>query len=186
MPCVLYMERQRTRAYRTGPGWAGGVVFCLNDQPFIDWPLGFGRFPPQAQMLQRVLKMFVDLFCLLGRFEIRKVFPDFLNELIQHLNCHLCLKKRGVSNRRGLHIAWSGSLQDHPTGWPDNISQHPFFLVQTDRDCWELLLSDNWKKKRQIIRSQLNTGLQPSKLEVGRIFQCPLTRRSIRYQILAI
>ena len=44
-------------------------------------------------MLQRVVKVFVDLFRFLGRFKVREVFPDFLYELIQNLNCHLRKKK---------------------------------------------------------------------------------------------
>lgn len=67
----------------------------LNDQPFVDRPLGFRRFSPQTQVLQRVVKMFVNLFSLLGGFKVWKVFPDFLYKLIQNLNCDLEKKQAG-------------------------------------------------------------------------------------------
>lgn len=67
----------------------GLLVLLLNDQPFIDWPFRLWWLSPQPQVLQRVMKVFVDLLRFLGWFQVRKIFPDFLNELIQHLNCHL-------------------------------------------------------------------------------------------------
>lgn len=56
------------------------------DEAFVDGPLGFWRFPPQAQMLQRVMKMFVNLLCFFTGLKIWEVFSNLLYKLVQNLN----------------------------------------------------------------------------------------------------
>lgn len=64
-------------------------ISSLKNKTFINWPLRFWRFPPQTQVLQCVVKVFVDLFCFFSRFKIWEIFSYLLYELIQNLNCHL-------------------------------------------------------------------------------------------------
>ena len=65
------------------------------DEAFVDGPLGLGRLPPQAQVLQRVVEMLVDLLRFLTGLEVGEVFSDLLDELVQHLNRDLQEYVRG-------------------------------------------------------------------------------------------
>ena len=61
----------------------------LKDETLINWPFRFWWFPPQAQMLQCVMEMFVNLLCFLTGFKIWEVFSNLLDKLIQNLNSDL-------------------------------------------------------------------------------------------------
>lgn len=67
----------------------GEPVSFLKDETFINWPLRFWRFPPQTQMLQCVMKMFVNLLCFFTGLKIWKIFSNLLDKLVQNLNCDL-------------------------------------------------------------------------------------------------
>lgn len=67
----------------------GTVSVFLKNKTFIDWPLRFWWFPPQTQVLQCVVKVFVNLFCFFSRLKVWEIFSDLLYKLIQNLNCHL-------------------------------------------------------------------------------------------------
>lgn len=65
------------------------VSVFLKNKTFINWPLRFWWFPPQTQVLQCVVKVFVNLFCFFSRLKVWEIFSDLLYKLIQNLNCHL-------------------------------------------------------------------------------------------------
>lgn len=67
----------------------GTVSVFLKNKTFINWPLRFWWFPPQTQVLQCVVKVFVNLFCFFSRLKVWEIFSDLLYKLIQNLNCHL-------------------------------------------------------------------------------------------------
>lgn len=61
-------------------------LFPLQDEAFINGPLRLRGLPPQAQVLQRVMEMFVNLLCLFTGLKIGEVFSDLLDKLVQNLN----------------------------------------------------------------------------------------------------
>lgn len=75
----------------------GTVSVFLKNKTFINWPLRFWWFPPQTQVLQCVVKMFVNLFCFFSRLKVWEIFSDLLYKLIQNLNCHLHNIKQKLS-----------------------------------------------------------------------------------------
>lgn len=54
----------------------------LKDQALISGALGLGGFPLQAEMLQCVVEVFVDLLRFLTRLQVGKIFPDLLDQLV--------------------------------------------------------------------------------------------------------
>lgn len=52
------------------------------DQALVRRALGLGGLSLQAQVLQCVVEVFVDLLRLLARLQVGEVFPDLLDQLV--------------------------------------------------------------------------------------------------------
>lgn len=57
-------------------------AIVLKDQALIDGALRLWGFSLQAKMLQCVVEVFVDLLRFLTRFQVRKILPDLLDQLV--------------------------------------------------------------------------------------------------------
>lgn len=58
------------------------AAVTLKHQALVRGALGLGRLPLQAEVLQCVVEVFVDLLRLLARFEVGEIFPDLLDQLV--------------------------------------------------------------------------------------------------------
>lgn len=94
-----------------GPGESFRPAARLKDQALVGGALRLRRLPLQAQVLQCVLEVFVDLLRLLARLQVGKIFPDLLDELVQHLDSHL--------------KGWGGNTQDLEATAGCNVSFPP-------------------------------------------------------------
>lgn len=57
-------------------------AIVLKDQALIGRALGLGGFSLQAEMLQCVVEVFVDLLRFLACLQVGKIFPDLLDQLV--------------------------------------------------------------------------------------------------------
>lgn len=82
------------------------MCISLKNKTFINWPLRFWRFPPQAQVLQCVVKVFVNLFRFFSRLKVWEIFSYLLYKLIQNLNCHLQenINRTEVINKTSIYV----------------------------------------------------------------------------------
>lgn len=58
------------------------AAIVLKDQALIGRALGLGGLSLQAEMLQCVMEVFVDLLRFLAGLQVRKIFSDLLDQLI--------------------------------------------------------------------------------------------------------
>lgn len=79
----------------------GGAGLPSQHEAFVNGPLRLRGLPPQAQVLQRVVEMLVDLLRFFTGLEIREVFSDLLDKLVQNLNCDL--KNNVHKSRSSMH-----------------------------------------------------------------------------------
>lgn len=68
----------------------------LQHQPLVSRSLRLGRLSLQTQMLQCIVEVFVNLLRLLAGLQVREILTDLLDQLIQHLDCHLQRKHAQV------------------------------------------------------------------------------------------
>lgn len=54
----------------------------LKDKALIGGALGLRGFSLQAEMLQCVVEVFVDLLCFLAGLQVGEIFPDLLDQLV--------------------------------------------------------------------------------------------------------
>lgn len=57
-------------------------AIVLKDQALVGGALGLRGFSLQAEMLQCVVEVFVDLLRFLTRLQVGKIFPDLLDQLV--------------------------------------------------------------------------------------------------------
>lgn len=69
--------------------WAEQGPLPSQDEAFVNGPLWLRGLAPQAQMLQCVVEMLVNLLRFFTGLKIGEVFSDLLDKLVQNLNCDL-------------------------------------------------------------------------------------------------